>query len=128
MDSTKRDKIIFWTATTFIFLFEGVMPALTSQTELAKQGVQHLGYPMYFGNTLVVFKICGTLILMIPKFPKRVKEWAYAGFTFDFIFACISHYAVDGFGFDTIFPLIILAILMVSYVYFHKLNPELKTS
>ena len=128
MDSTKRDKIIFWTATTFIFLFEGVMPALTSQTELAKQGVQHLGYPMYFGNTLVVFKICGTLILMIPKFPKRVKEWAYAGFTFDFIFACISHYAVDGFGFDAIFPLIILAILMVSYVYFHKLNPELKTS
>lgn len=128
MDSTKRDKIIFWTATTFIFLFEGVMPALTSQTELAKQGVQHLGYPMYFGNTLVVFKICGTLILMIPKFPKRVKEWVYAGFTFDFIFACISHYAVDGFGFDAIFPLIILAILMVSYVYFHKLNPELKTS
>ncbi|WP_339863661.1 DoxX family protein [uncultured Algoriphagus sp.] len=128
MDSTKRDKIIFWTATSFIFLFEGVMPALTSQTDLAKQGVQHLGYPMYFGNTLVVFKVCGTLILMIPKFPKRVKEWAYAGFTFDFIFACISHYAVDGFGFNAIFPLIILAILMVSYVYFHKLNPELKTS
>ncbi len=102
------------------------MPALTSQTELAKEGARHLGYPMYFGNALVVFKVCGTLILMIPKFPKRVKEWAYAGFTFDFIFACISHYAVDGFGFQTIFPLIILAVLMVSYIYYHKLNSPLK--
>ena len=124
MDATKRDKIIFWTATTIIFLFEGVMPALTSQTELAKEGIRHLGYPEYFGNALVVFKVCGTLILMIPKFPKRLKEWAYAGFTFDFIFACISHYAIDGFGFQTIFPLIILGILMVSYVYLHKLNPS----
>ncbi|WP_339877559.1 DoxX family protein [uncultured Algoriphagus sp.] len=122
MNATKRDKIIFWTATTIIFLFEGVMPALTSQTELAKEGIRHLGYPEYFGVALVVFKVGGALILMIPKFPKRVKEWAYAGFTFDFIFACISHFAVDGFGFQTIFPLIILAILMVSYVYYHKLN------
>ncbi|WP_339752472.1 DoxX family protein [Algoriphagus aquimarinus] len=126
MDVTKRNTIIFWSATTLIFLFEGVMPALTSQTELAKEGIQHLGYPMYFGNALVVFKVCGSLILMIPKFPKRVKEWAYAGFTFDFIFACISHYAVDGFGFQTIFPLIILVILMVSYIYYHKLNSPLK--
>lgn len=126
MDATKRDKIIFWSATTFIFLFEGLMPALTSQTELAKEGVRHLGYPLYFGNTLVVFKICGTLILMVPRFPKRIKEWAYAGFTFDFVFACVSHYVVDGFGFQAIFPLIILAILVVSYVYYHRLNSPLK--
>ncbi|TXE13272.1 DoxX family protein [Algoriphagus aquimarinus] len=126
MDVTKRNKIIFWSATTFIFLFEGVMPALTSQTELAKEGARHLGYPMYFGNALVIFKVCGSLILMIQKFPKRVKEWAYAGFTFDFIFACISHYAIDGFGFQTIFPLIILAVLMVSYIYYHKLNSPVK--
>ena len=128
MDSTKRDKIIFWSSTTFIFLFEGVMPALYSQSELGKEGVRHLGYPDYFGVALVIFKICGTLILMIPKFPKRVKEWAYAGFTFDFIFASISHFAVDGVGFQSFFPLIILAILMVSYRFYHKLNPDLKTS
>lgn len=127
MDAIKRDKIIFWTATAFIFLFEGVMPALTSQSELGKEGISHLGYPAYFGLALVFFKVCGSIIIMIPQLPKRLKEWAYAGFTFDFIFAFISHYAVDGFGFQTIFPLIILAILMVSYVYFHKLNPTLKS-
>lgn len=51
----KKEKFFFWTATTIIALFEGVMPALTSQTELAKEGIAHLGYPEYFGNVLVVF-------------------------------------------------------------------------
>ena len=118
----KKDKIFFWTATIIIFLFEGVMPAFTSQTELAKEGIRHLGYPGYFGTTLVVFKVLGVLILIIPKFPMRLKEWAYAGFTFDFLFAFISHWVVDGFGGQTVFPLIILAILMVSYYYYHKIS------
>lgn len=118
----KKDKIIFWTATIIIFLFEGVMPALTSQSKLAKEGIRHLGYPEYFGNALVVFKILGVLALVIPQVPKRIKEWAYAGFGFDFIFACISHTVVDGFGFQSFFPLIIFAILAVSYVYYHKIN------
>lgn len=117
----KKDKIIFWTATILIFLFEGVMPAFTSQTELAKEGIRHLGYPEYFGNALVVFKVLGSLILIIPQLPKRVKEWAYAGFAFDFIFASISHTAVDGFTFNSIFPLIVFAVLIVSYVYYHKI-------
>jgi hypothetical protein len=92
----KKDKIFFWTATTLIALFEGLMPALTSQTELAKEGIRHLGYPEYFGNVLVIFKVLGVLALVIPQVPKRIKEWAYAGFTFDFIFASISHGAIDG--------------------------------
>lgn len=120
----KRDKIIFWTATTIIVLLEGVMPALTFQTELAKEGIKHLGYPEYFGNALVVFKVIGVLALIIPKIPKRVKEWAYAGFAFDFIFAMISHGSVDGINGQTFFPLIILGILIVSYIYYHKLNTK----
>jgi hypothetical protein len=118
----KKEKIIFWTATTIIALFEGVMPALTSQTELAKEGIRHLGYPEYFGNALVVFKILGVLALVIPQIPKRVKEWAYAGFAFDFVFASISHGAVDGMNVQTIFPMFVLGILAVSYVYYHKLS------
>jgi hypothetical protein len=118
----KKEKILFWTATTIIALFEGLMPALTSQTELAKEGIRHLGYPEYFGSALVVFKVLGVLALVIPQIPKRIKEWAYAGFAFDFIFATISHGAVDGMDFQTFFPLIILGILIVSYVYYHKLN------
>ena len=119
----KKDKIIFWSATIIIALMEGVMPALTSQTELAKEGIRHLGYPLYFGNALVVFKVLGVLALVIPQVPKRVKEWAYAGFAFDFLFATISHSAVDGISNgQTFFPLVVFAILIVSYIYFNKLN------
>ncbi|KIA92020.1 hypothetical protein OA88_22530 [Flavobacterium sp. JRM] len=117
----KSTKIIFWITTIIIFLFEGVMPAFTSQTEVAKEGIRHLGYPEYFGNALVVFKIVGVLLLVIPTIPNHVKEWAYAGFAFDFIFASISHCAVDGIGFLTFFPLIFLAILVISYISYHKL-------
>ena len=116
----KRDNIIYWTATTIIALFEGVMPALTSQTELAKEGIRHLGYPEYFGNALVVFKIVGVVALVIPQVPKRVKEWAYAGFAFNFIFATISHATIDGINGQTFFPLVVLAILAISYIYYQK--------
>jgi hypothetical protein len=118
----KKAKIIFWTTTILIFLFEGVMPALTSQSEMAKEGIRHLGYPEYFGNALVVFKILGVLALIIPQVPRNVKEWAYAGFGFDFIFASISHFAVDGVTFDGFIPLIVLLILAISYIYYHKIN------
>ncbi|MFD1604715.1 DoxX family protein [Flavobacterium artemisiae] len=118
----KTTKIIFWTTTILIFLFEGLMPALTSQSEMAKEGIRHLGYPEYFGNALVVFKILGVLALIIPQVPGRIKEWAYAGFAFDFIFASISHFAVDGIDFQGFFPLIVLAILIVSYVTYHKIQ------
>ncbi|MDN3659081.1 DoxX family protein [Ferruginibacter paludis] len=118
----KSAKIIFWVSTTLIFLFEGVMPALTSQTEMAKEGIRHLGYPDYFGVMLTVFKVLGALALIIPQVPARVKEWAYAGFTFDFLSAFFSNWAVDGLKGATFFPLIVLAVLIVSYINYHKIN------
>jgi uncharacterized membrane protein YphA (DoxX/SURF4 family) len=118
----KKTKVIFWITTGIIFLMEGVIPAFTSQSELAKQGISHLGYPPYFGNALIVFKVLGALTLIIPQAPKRLKEFAYAGFTFNFLFASISHFAIDGMNFQSFFPLIFLAILGVSYIYYHKIN------
>jgi hypothetical protein len=120
----KKYKVYFWISTGFIFLMEGVMPALTSQTELAKAGISHLGYPQYFGNALVIFKVLGVLALVIPNLPKRIKEWAYAGFIFDFLFASISHGVVDGINFQTFLPLIVLLILMVSYVNYNRLYTQ----
>ena len=121
MKTTKTTKVVYWVTTVVIFLFEGVMPALTSQTQLAKQGIQHLGYPEYFGNVFVIFKVLGTLVLIIPQVPNRVKEWAYAGFAFDFIFASISTWTVDGFSFMAVFPLIFLVILIASYISHEKI-------
>ncbi|MBC7934268.1 MAG: DoxX family protein [Rhizobacter sp.] len=117
----KQTKIIFWTTTIIIFLFETVMPALTFNTELAKSGISHLGFPAYFGAMLIIFKILGGLTLIIPSIPARIKEWAYAGFAFNFISASVAHSAVDGFNFQTYFPLIIFGILIASYLSWHKL-------
>ncbi|MFZ9660778.1 MAG: DoxX family protein [Chitinophagaceae bacterium] len=118
----KKDKIIFWSATILIFIFEGVMPAFTSQTEMAKEGIRHLGYPEYFGPSLAVAKVLGSIAIVIPQIPQRIKEWAYAGLTFDFLFATISLIAVDGWVPLSFFPLITLLVLMVSYVYNRKLQ------
>ena len=117
----KATKIIFWTSTILIVLFQGVMPALFSGSEASKEGFRHLGYPLYFISINTIFKVIGALVLIIPQIPARIKEWAYAGFAIDFICASASYLAVDGMGFFAMFPLIVLAVLIVSYIYYHKM-------
>src|SRR5690606_113465 len=118
----KKIKIAFWVSTMIIFLFEGVMPALTGHTEMAKEGIRHLGYPGYFGTLLTICTVAGSIIIITPKLPARLKEWAYAGLTFDFVFAFASLWAVDGLNSLAFFPLVVLAILAVSYFSYHKLR------
>ena len=78
----KKNKTLYWIFTSLIVLLDGVMPALTFNTDLAKQGISHLGYPDYFRVLLTFFKVSGALILILPFFKGRIKEWAYAGFSF----------------------------------------------
>lgn len=120
----KKYKIIFWITTTAIFLFEGVLVALTSQTDMAIQGITSLGYPVYFATMLAVFKVVGTLVLIIPKVPARVKEWAYAGFMIDFLCAFISLTVVHGFSGMVVMPIVAIGILIASYVSYHKVYTQ----
>lgn len=120
----KTTKLLYWIPTVIIFLFEGVMPALTGHTEAAKEGIRHLGYPEYFGTLLVVFKVGGSVLLIIPRLPHRIKEWVYAGFAFDFIFAFSSLLLVDGFGALLILPAAFMILLVISYVNYNKLARE----
>ncbi|MES2224857.1 MAG: DoxX family protein [Patescibacteria group bacterium] len=118
----KKYSVIFWITTIIIVIFEGVIPAFTSQTELAKEGIRHLGYPEYFGTLLMVFKVAGAAALIIPAIPKRVKEWAYAGFAIDFISAFSSLVIVDGLAPLALLPLAFLGLLIASYVSYHKIR------
>lgn len=124
----KTTKIAYWVSTIIIFLLDGLMPALTSNSELARQGISHLGYPDYFRVMLTVFKIMGALVLVLPVMMARFKEWAYVGFAINFICAAISHWVVDGFGGQTIFPLVALSILAISYLSYHKINGQVNMS
>jgi hypothetical protein len=118
----KGSKVLYWVTTLFIFLFQGVMPLFTFNSELAKEGAAHLGYPEYFTPMLVVFTTLGALALVIPQVKGVIKEWAYAGFSFLFIAAAISHAVVDGVGPEMGLGLICLGILLLSYVSYHKLK------
>ncbi|RYY30298.1 MAG: DoxX family protein [Chitinophagaceae bacterium] len=121
MNTYKSTRIIFWVTTIIIFLFEGVMPALTGNSELAKEGIRHLGYPDYFRVMLTVYKVIGSLVIVLPFITGRIKEWGYFGLGITMISAFISHVATDGFSGMSFFPLLIFAILVTSYLSYHKL-------
>jgi len=118
----KKNKIIFWTTTSFLFLFQGMVPLYTLFFEPSSvtAGAIYLQYPEYFAYVIITFKILGSVLLIIPGLPRQLKEWTYAGFAFDVICASVSFFVVDGFGFGGFFPLIILAITVVSYVAYFK--------
>lgn len=118
----KKHKVLFWITTTIIFLMEGVLVALTGWSEMSINGITSLGYPLYFVSILAVFKILGSIVLIVPKFPKNVKEWAYAGFGIDFVAAFVSLWVVSGFGPMLIMPLAFMIILAISYNSYKKLN------
>lgn len=109
-------RTFYWIATGIIIVFEGVMPALTGTSEMARAGIAHLKYPDYFALMLATFKVLGVLALALPMVPKTLREWAYGCFVVELISATWSHAAVDGLGNgQTYFPLVMLGILLTSY-------------
>ena len=113
----KKTKIFFWVSTVFIFLFEGIMPmsTLLFAPQYLYVGTKPLGYPDYFAVALTILKFIGALAILLPSIPARIKEWAYAGLTFNLVFAFISHAVVDGnIGF-LLLPVVILVVLALSY-------------
>lgn len=120
----KKNKTIYWISTGFIFLFEALMPlgTLLFAHEYFNAGTKPLGYPDYFAYSLIIFKILGATALILPMLPEKLREWAYAGLTFNLIFAVISHIVVDKNIGNIIMPIIIGGILAVSYIYKQKLR------
>jgi len=122
----KKYKIIFWITTGIIAIFEGVLTGLTSHTEMSIEGITHLGYPIYFIAILAIFKVLGSFALIMPRVPRRIKEWAYAGFGIDFISATASMWIVDGFSLVVLFPVVFLIILALSYISYNKLHANIQ--
>jgi len=120
----KKNKIIFWTATIIIALWEAVMPMVTwiSAPEYMTFGTKPLGYPDYFAYSLAVAKVLGVIAIVYPKTPAMLKEWAYAGLSFTLIFAFLSHLFVDKNMGYMIMPLAFLGVLAVSYIYNQKIK------
>jgi hypothetical protein len=73
-----------------------------------------VGYPQQLRIILGIAKLLGAITLVVPGLAK-LKEWAYAGFTFAWISAFVAHYLAKD-GPIAFVPLILLLLLAISYV------------
>lgn len=121
MDSGKRNKVLYWVLTLFLMVpgaGGGLVELFTNGPEPIVKIMLALGYPLYLMKILGFAKVLGGLAILTGKIP-RLKEWAYAGFAFDFLGATASH-VLAGDAANAGFPLVMFALLMGSYVLWYK--------
>ncbi|MBC7847776.1 MAG: DoxX family protein [Flavobacterium sp.] len=118
---TKNTKTVYlyWTLLILLAIFfaiSGFMEITKNPSTYPK--TLQMGYPPYFILTLGIAKIVGVIALLAPNL-KRIKEWAFAGFTFDVIFAFISGRHIDSNA-DCIKSAVVFSIIMLTYFLFLK--------
>lgn len=116
----KSIKIIYWAATGILALF--ILPGIFFlNSPMAQEGTKHLGFPHWFSMEVGICSFIGGLILVIPGLPPRLKEWNYVALGIIYLSALIAHLSVDGLVGASFMPLVPFALLLISYVYYHKL-------
>jgi len=81
----------------------------------------HLGYPAYLLPFLGTAKTLGVVAVLFPGLP-RLKEWAYAGLTFDLMGALYSHLSVGDPPGTWLFPAFGLILAAGSYVLLRQVS------
>src|SRR5436190_12633098 len=116
----KKNNIIFWTSTGIIALMMGFSGFSYFTNPEVVDGFKQMGFPDYFRVELGIAKIAAVIALVIPQIPKRIKEWAYVGLGIVFISASVAHFGHGDTIDKIITPMVIMAILAVSYIYKEK--------
>ena len=110
-----RRTIVYWATTAIMALsLFGSLSYLTGNEQVVS-GFARAGYPQHLRIVLGIAKPAAALVLLLPGLPV-LKEWAYAGVTFSWIMAFISAYASGDALQVQILPVILLALLAVSYL------------
>ena len=111
----KHQTVTYWVTTgllAFVFAFGGFGDLARIPQVL--EGMNHLGYPVYFATLLGAWKALGAAAVLAPRLP-LVKEWAYAGLFFDLTGAAVSHASVGDEASKVIVPLVLVALLVTSW-------------
>lgn len=120
--SQKTTNILYWIVTGIFaafMLMSGIMELMPVTDPAAIQAMAQMGYPHHFWILIGIAKILGAIALLFPRFP-TLKEWAYAGFTFDLIGAAVAIIA-SGMGvLGALLPAICLIVMFVSYALWKK--------
>jgi hypothetical protein len=122
----KGKKIIYWALTSVFCLANfasGVAGFFPSEQGAAVMA--QLGYPGYIMLIIGVAKILGSIAVIQSKF-RTIKEWAYAGFTIDYIGASASFYFSGSSVGDVMFPMIFLGVMFASYYLWKKTDVKKK--
>jgi len=108
-------KVAYWASTGLVAAMSLLSAAMyLSGSQQAVEGFAHVGYPQQLRVFLGIAKLLGAITLVVPGWP-RLKEWAYAGFTFAWIAASVAHYLAKDAA-KAYMPLVLLVLLFVSYV------------
>jgi uncharacterized membrane protein YphA (DoxX/SURF4 family) len=116
----KKINIIYWILTgLFAFVMFGSAIPDALMMDLAKQGFKEIQMPAYLLPFVGVAKMLGVIAILIPGKP-RLKEWAYAGLTFDLIGATYA-VAASGKPVENWAPMFLfIGLAFGSYYYYHK--------
>ena len=106
---------IYWSV-TILFVATMVSAGLTylAGASFNVEGITHLGYPVYLLKILGIAKLLGGIAILQERF-RTLKEWAYAGYTFNLLGAAASHALYGDPVVKVLVPLIILTFALVSY-------------
>ena len=115
----KSTKITYYATTGLISLAMAFSTFAYLSNPALKEAFQHLGFPDYFRIELGIAKGLAAIALWLPF--RLVKEVAYIGLSISFISGFLAHVTVGDPTFNIVYPLIILALLVISYVTYHKL-------
>jgi hypothetical protein len=120
----KVNKIIYWIATVWLALgmtATGMVQLLRVESPGAVSppgvyGIKYLGYPVYLLTIIGVWKLLGSIAILVPKFP-LLKEWAYAGFFFLMTGAIFSHIAMGDPAAELFPSFLLLALTIISWYF-----------
>ena len=115
-------RAIYWIS-TLLFVIPQTWNAFLMLIEAPRmtETITSLGYPIYFMKMLGCAKLLGAFALLALGPGSTIKEWAYAGFTFDSIGACASLLAAGDILLVASIPLLFLAALLASYASWKRL-------
>ena len=117
----RRNKIIYWALTLLMFVpgtLGAFAEAFTHGPASIVKIMLALGFPLYLMKILGVFKIFGGLAILTGKLP-RMKEWAYAGFSIEFLGATAAH-VITGDRVYALFPFSFFIVLIAAYILWHR--------
>jgi hypothetical protein len=113
--SISMTRVGYWVCTGLIAFFIGSGGlAYAMQVPDVIQGVVALGFPVHFIVLLGIWKVLGSIAIVVPGFP-LLKEWAYAGIMFDLTGAASASIGTGGEWWHVLVALSLAALVAVSW-------------